>query len=93
MHIAKLRGSAASILEILSKHADNQHVTISLRDLSILSGYCVPSVSMAIRKLEIHRYISKESHGRLPASYIILPESQRYSIIARELMSLLEKCA
>ncbi len=88
----KPKGAAARILDILEHHADEQRrTTMSLRDLSIHSGYCMPTVSKAIRQLELLRFISKQSHGRLPASYKLLPDSLRNSIIAGELVGLLER--
>jgi len=88
----KPKGAPARILDILEHHADEQrNTTMSLRDLSIRSGYCMPTVSKAIRQLELLRYISKKTHGRLPATYHLLPDSLRNSIVAGELVGLLER--
>lgn len=84
------RGADGIILGVLAEVAEDGRARISLVDLAAASGYTVPTVQAAVRRLEARRYVIRSQPcPRRPTEYEIVPPQLRRTIIAGELVGLI----
>jgi hypothetical protein len=86
------KGAAGHILAILSTLSDGGRIALSLESIATKSGYSVPTVRMAIRRLENDRYILRHCNSaRQPTSYEVLADRVRRALLAGELIGLIKE--
>lgn len=87
------RGADGHILATLVDLAGERgQIAISLVDLSAECGYTVPTVQASVRRLELRRYVLRsQPDPRQPTCYEIVPAQLRHTIIAGELVGLLQR--
>lgn len=82
----QLRGADGHILKLITDlMVGREYLDMSISDLVVESGYSIPTVHVAVRRLECAFFLRREIHGSRPTRYRLIPHAERVQILVQRL--------